>query len=175
MVERRRAHRREPIEVEIRDRVLEARPLPWMERNDVGNEIVQQYTTLFNSTLRAITGEKDGSQTVEVSMSLNDRISDPVKIVQMMYREQVEDNEWLYDLDYEELLELIYAGLDANRLESIRELVDPNFVTPTSNGGNDSSGTENQTQDTPKKLPTPDSSLEEFQEETSSNSPTVKS
>ena len=167
MAERRQAHRREPIEVEIQDEVVTARPRPWLERNDIGNEIMRQYAELLNSSIQAY--KNPGTDTPQLSLYLNDKIKDPVAVVVMGYPELEERVDWLNSLDYDELLELVYATLEVNRLETLRELVDPNYQTPMRNGGTSSSGTEEGMTDTQSQPSSPDSSSQESPEEKSSN------
>lgn len=163
MAERRQAHRREPIEVEVRERVFEAHPLPWLRRNNLGNEIMSQYADLLNSSLRAVQDGEDENAAPRLEMYLNDKISDPVEILRMGYPN--EDVSAYEDLDYDEIMELIYATLEVNQLESLRGLVDPNWHTPTNDGGIDSAG-EDQT-DTQNQQSSPDSDSPESQEQTS--------
>jgi len=162
MAERRQAHRREPIEVEVRDKVLEAHPLSWIKRNDLGNEIMRQYADLLNSSLRAVKNE-DPEAPPELQMYLNDKIADPIGILRRAYPSD-DLLEFFEGLEYDEVLELIYASLEVNQLESLRGLIDPNFRTPTTDGGNDSPGTEEEVTDTPNQPSSPDSSSQESQE-----------
>lgn len=180
MAERRQAHRRESIEVEVRDRVLEAHPLPWMKRNDLGNEVMRQYSEVLNSQLRAYTDKSlvsgpdgEGGFVPQLHLYINDKIQDPESIVQIGYPGV--DLEFLHILEYAEILELIYASLDVNLLHDLKDLVDPNALAPTTNGGNDSPGMESPPSDTPSQLPTPDSSSQESVEKKSSSLPSEKS
>ena len=161
MAERRQAHRREPIEVEVRDRVFTARPLPWLKRNDLGNEIMTQYTELLNSSLAAYKNPETG--TPELSLYLQDKVQRPVDIIMLGYPD--EDKDWINELDYPELLELIFASLDVNQLETLRDLVDPNSQPPTNPGGTSSPGEE--TSDTPSPQPILDSSSQDSLEKPS--------
>lgn len=166
MSERRQAHRRESIEVEVREKVLVASPLPWLKRNDLGNEIMRQYADLLNSSIAAY--QDPENNTPQLSLYLNDKIQDPVALIIMGYPELSEsEKSWLNELDYDEILELVYALLDANRLESLRDLVDPNSQTPMPSGGSDSSGKEEVPTDSQNQQSSPDSSSQESQDEKS--------
>jgi hypothetical protein len=176
MSERRQAHRRESIEVGVRERVVEARPLPWMKRNDLGNEIMRQYSDMLNSTLRAYvddrTDQKDSESPVvpQLEIYLNDKIRDPGTVVRLGYPDYhntEEDTKFFEELEYPEMLELIYASLDVNQLESLRELVDPNATAPEKNGGANSPGEDQN--DTPSQPSTPGSSSQGSEEATSSS------
>ena len=156
MAERRQAHRREPIEVQVRDRVLEAHPLPWMKRNDLGNEIMRQYSELLNSSLRAVRGGEDEDAPPQLQMYLNDKLTDPVAVLRMGYPRVNFDEDFFQELDYDEILELIYASMDVNQLDSLRHLVDPNSLTPTNDGGTSSEG-QTPTEDSPSPQSSPDS------------------
>ncbi|HET7712989.1 MAG TPA: hypothetical protein VFK94_00055, partial [Patescibacteria group bacterium] len=112
--------------VVVRDREFEAHPLPWMKRNDLGNEIMRQYSELLNSSMRAYTSEDTSPQ---LELYLNDKVQDPIQLIKLGYPSW-RDEDFLNDLDYDELLELIFASLEVNRLESLRDLVDPNSNTP---------------------------------------------
>jgi len=134
MAERRQAHRREPIIVEIREEEVEARPLPWIQRNDLGNAVIEQYTAMLNSTMRSYVNPE--TKVPELQMYLNDKLGNPIEILSMAYPNLDIKDEW----EWPEIYELIYAALDVNELGHLRDLIDPNFQTPTSAGGTSSSG-----------------------------------
>ena len=138
MAERRRPHRREPIIVEVRGVDWEAHPLPWMDRNDLGDEILKQYSESLNQAFKAMTDP--GTNAVQVELKLSDKLLDPHTVVLMAYPQMVDREEDLKQYDWDELRELIYAALEVNHQESLKELVDPNFRTPTEDGGTDSAG-----------------------------------
>lgn len=170
MAERRQAHRREPIEMEVRGEVLEARPLPFTDRNDLGNEIMSQYAGLLNDQMKSY-ADPDGTPRLE--LFLNDKISDPVGILKLAYPHV--DESFLQKLEPDEVFDLIYASLEVNLLTDLRELVDPNALAPTMPGGNESSGMESPASDTQSPQPSPDSSSQESGEKKSSRSRTRKS
>lgn len=167
MAERRQAHRREPIIVVVREEELEARPLPWLKRNDLGNAVIRQYTEMMNSTMRSFINA-DGAP--ELEMYLNDKLKNPLEILSLGYPDLKVKPEW----EYPELYELIFASLDVNDLEHLKELVDPNSLTPKSNGGRSSSGTR-RAQSIQKLLSSPNSDSVESPEKKSETSPTEKS
>lgn len=183
MTEKRQAHRREHIEVEVRDRVLEAHPIPWLHRNDLGNELITQYTDIFNSALKAYVDPETNVPSLE--SALHDKIKDPISLVIKGYTRYPDDGEpytpegleeFLNRLEWGELRELIYAALDVNDLVDLKPLVDPNSPTPISNGGTSGSGTGlERIRDILSGPSTLDSSSQESQEERSSDSPTERS
>jgi hypothetical protein len=175
MEERRQVFRRAPIKVEVRDRTFEARPLPWLSRNDLGNEIMRQYADTLNSSLRSYVQEvkQENGETTEVpgiGIALNDRLSDPMAVLKMAYTDQFSDNEEFFQLlDLDEGTEMIKASLEVNRLSDLIPLVDPNFLAPENSGGESSSGTESPTDGTQKMPSSPDSSSLESDTTTSVN------
>lgn len=152
MGERRQATRREPIEVEVADgRVFTAIPLPWMQANDLGNEILRQNQEGTNEFIRMYVND-DGLPQLE--MKLKQKIMDWASVLKLAFP-SVEDSYWHEptDLDADQCAQLVLASLDVNHLEHIKHLVDPNSPTPTLPGGMDSSvpGT---IQDGPKTVST---------------------
>lgn len=166
MPERRQAHRREPIIVEVRGEDVEARPLPWPQRNDLGNAIVHEYQEVFNSSLRAFVDP--GSVVPRIEMELNDKIKNPDALVKMAYPHLPEDK--IVSWDWQELRELLFAALDVNELESLKPLVDPNSLTPTPAGGSGSSGVQ-RVLDTLRLVSSVDSSSQDSPESQPSTSP----
>jgi len=138
MDERRQATRREPIEVEIDDgRLFIARPLPWLEANDLGNMIVKQNAESFNEFVRLYVSD-DGVPQLEAA--LKQKVNDWTPILRAAFPEDADDNEkWTKPriLTNDECADLVLASLDVNHLEHIRHLVDPNSPTPTLPGGID--------------------------------------
>lgn len=146
MAERRRAARREPITVELDSGdEFEAHPLPWMDRNELGNEILKQYNNLTNLAIQSYVNEQG---TPQLSIMLNDKLEDPEAVLKLAYP-GVE----LPTLTWPEILELIYAACEVNGLEHLRQVIDPNWITPNENGGTNSSGDDNQEQEDSEKMP----------------------
>jgi hypothetical protein len=171
MADRRQVARQGPIEVEVLDgTVYEAHALPWLERNDLGAEILQQYQEVTNSAIKAYV-DPDGVP--QLDLLLNDKLKDPVKVLKLAYP-HVEDG--AFDkLTWPEILELIYAACDINGHGNLRPLIDPNFPTPTSNGGKSSSGMGEVLADILKTQSTQDSDSLDSPEEEPSDSPTMNS
>jgi hypothetical protein len=158
MGERRQAHRRETITVAlVNGKEFVAEPLHWMERNDLGNEILRQSQEMVNESMRLYVDAASGAPQVE--LMLDTKLNDFPKILMMAYpgtkRQDYEGN-----IYYEDFLELIYAALDVNSLTHLRRLVDPNFQSPEKNGGENSSGVQEML-DIQKKQFTSDSSTQD--------------
>lgn len=132
MGERRQVHRREPIEVELDNgQIFVAKPLPWMQRNDLGNEILRQNTEAVNEAVRLYTDPE--TNLVQIETKLAEKLKDPISILRMSYPE----NDVLdYSiLEYGELTQLLLVALEVNQLDHLRGLVDPNFQPPMPIGG----------------------------------------
>lgn len=169
MAERRQAHRREPIIVEIRGEDVEVHPLPWTQRNDLGNALIVQYTDMLNSTMKSYVDPDTSAP--QLSMYLNDKLSDPLALINLGIPELEVKDEW----EYPELYELIYAILDVNDLGHLKHLADPNSLTPMNDGGASSSGMEKRVLDIQNQLSSPDSESSDSETETSGNLPIPKS
>lgn len=169
MTERRRAVKTEPIVVEVYNGdTFTAQPLYWLDRNELGSEILRQYG---DSTNEAIKSFMDESGTPQLSLELNDKLKDPIKVLEMAYPEV---KGWKDKrLTWPEILELIFASLEVNSLERLKDLVDPNWSAPEKNGGT-SSGEADQT-NTQNEQSTPDSDSPDSPTPTLLNSPTTSS
>ena len=167
MVERRRATRREPIEVELEDgRVFIAHPLPWMAANDLGDQIIQQNADAVNNTVRLY---MDGN-IPQLEASLGVKIKDWQALLRLAYPSEAEITSLSENApNRDDCAELILAALDVNNLVHLKPLVDPNSPTPTTTGGNDSSALAGILPGV-KTESTPSSSSEESEEKTSSPS-----
>lgn len=132
---RRRVHRRQPIILVLDDdKEFVARPLPWQARNDLGEEVLQQNVAVTNEAVRLLRDE-GGSITVEAK--LQESLKDPFEVLRKGYPESnAEDFE---GLSFDEIFELIHAALDVNHLDRLWRILDPNWIPPTSNGGETSS------------------------------------
>lgn len=131
MADRRQAVRREPIEVQVRDKVYVAKPLPWLQANELGNEVIRQNAESANNAVRMYV-EGDVPQ-LEASLKRN--ISDWGKFLVLGYPDIKSEEFAPYDTD--ELHELGKAILEVNHFEYLLPLIDPNGVSPTLNGGNE--------------------------------------
>lgn len=164
MSERRQVHRREPIIVVMDDgKEFEARPLPWLQRNDLGNEIVTQNARVINEFVKVWVDESSGLPQLEASF--HEKLTDIFAVIALAY--PTEDVTKLSELTHDELLELVYAALEVNSLTHLRPLVDPNSPTPTMLGGTDTSAGM-MTQDGQKTESSTDSSSEDLVEMPSS-------
>jgi hypothetical protein len=137
MNERRQASRREPIEVELQDgRVFTAKPLPWMDANDLGNIILQEQAASANEAVRLYM--EDNLPQLEVTLQL--KVKDWQPVLDKAYPE-VTHEEWNTPAapSRDECADLVIASLEVNHLDHLKSLVDPNFQTPTMPGGSDTS------------------------------------
>jgi len=167
MAERRQAARREPIEVELEDgRVFVAKPLPWMEANDVGNIILQEQAASVNEAVRMYMD--DNVPQLEVSLQL--KVVNWQPVLDRCYPD-ITHEQWSTPAapTRDECAELVIASLDVNHLEHLRGLVDPNFQTPTNLGGSDISESGTMTTAGQKTTSTPDSSEQALPEPTLSS------
>lgn len=136
MSERRQVFRREPIIVAFENgREFEARPLSWLQRNDLGNEIVTQSAQVINEFVSVWVDETSGLPQLEAKF--HEKLIDPVAVIARAYPSV--DKADLAELTFDELMELIYAALEVNHLNHLKPLVDPNYPTPTKLGGTDTS------------------------------------
>lgn len=162
MENRRQVHRREPIIIVLDDgREFEARPLPWLKRNELGNEIVTQGVAKVNEFVRMYVEETDAGKSIpQLEMTFIDRLADYPKVLGMAYPQY--ELTWFDELSFEEVLELLGAALEVNKLEPLRPLIDPNSPSLIETGLNEPSiGVEEDGQKTPS---TADSSLLESTE-----------
>lgn len=169
MAERRQATRREPIEIEIQgdDRVFVAEPLPWIQANDLGGEIVKQNADAFNHYVQMYVDEDSGLPQLEAQ--LKKKLSDWNAVLRMAYP-NVDDKQWTEPrvLSLDECADLVLAALDVNHLEHIKHLVDPNSPTPMLDGG---ISTSTSGEDGQKTTSTPDSGSVDSPEPTPLPSP----
>lgn len=138
-VERRQVHRREPIETELDNgEVFVASPLPWMDRNDLGDAIVREGMDAFNEGINLWMDPK--TKAPQIEMIFREKIKVPLPILRMMYP-GVEDAKY-QGLVKEELVALMLASTEVNGLQHLNYLIDPNLSTPTLKlGGTPSSET----------------------------------
>lgn len=138
MAERRQAARREPIEIETADgRVFIAHPLPWMQANDLGNEIMRQNVEAANDLVHMWI---DDAGLPELQMAFHVKIKDWNSVLKLAF--PGEDEAKFHDPadpSSDECADLVIASLEVNHLEHLRHLVDPNSPTPMKPGGTSSS------------------------------------
>jgi hypothetical protein len=167
--ERRQAHRRLPIFVEVEGgKVFEAHPLPWQDRNDFGSAVVQQNAKSANEAVRLYV-DPDTS-IPELTAKLYERAGDPIALLKMAYP-NVKPVEYK-DLTWRQLIELLRAALEVNELGHLARLIDPNSNPPTENGGSPAVGEEEIGQRIESLVA---SSSQDSEETTSEDSPTPKS
>jgi hypothetical protein len=158
MSERRQAHRRESIIVTLTNgREFVASPLKWLDRNSLGNEILNQSQQMVNESMRLYVDAVNGAPQVE--MMLDTKLTDFPKVLMMAYP-GTKRTDYEGEVYYEDFLELVYAALEVNSLDHLKRLVDPNFPSPEKNGGQNSSG-EPAIQDIQKSQSTSDSSSQD--------------
>jgi hypothetical protein len=138
MPERRQAHRREPIEVEVSTGdVWVAKPLVWTERNDLGDLIVKANTESLNAMVRLYAEDVDGINLPQLELGLSQKIKDWTPILTLAYKVEAAA---LVPLEFDDCVELALAALDVNALGELKHLVDPNSPTPMLLGGPSTSG-----------------------------------
>jgi hypothetical protein len=152
MADRRQAVRREPIEVEVQDKVYTAKPRTWIEAGDIGNEILRQNSEATNNAVRMYM-EGDIPQ---LETTLRRKIENWDSLLLLGYPGYERGEFAPYDLD--ECFELGKAMLEVNHLEYLLDLIDPNSPPPDLNGGNEPSvdGDGQKTQSSPSSS-SPDS------------------
>lgn len=167
--ERRQAHRRVPILVEVEDgKTFEAHPLPWQDRNDFGNALVQQNAKAANEAVKLYVDPE--SNIPELTAKLYERAGDPIALLKMAYP-KVKPAEYT-GLTWRQLIELLLAALEVNELKHLARLIDPNSQAPIANGGSPLVGEEEVGQRIESLV---DSSLQDSEETTSEDLPSQKS
>jgi len=139
MPERRQAHRREPIEVEVSTgTVWVAHPLPWTVRNDFGDAIVKASMDAINETVKLYVEDTDGTNLPQIELALSQKIRDWTPILAIAYPNY--DKEDFSKFLFEDCVEVTLAAMEVNALSQLNHLVDPNSPTPMLPGGTDTSG-----------------------------------
>lgn len=136
MSERRQAVRKEPIEVVVEDgRMFVARPLPWMQANELGSEIIRQNIENANELVKLWISD---AGVPELQMQFQKKITDWHVILKMAFPD-VDVELWSTPrvLDESECAEIAMAALEVNHMEHIKHLIDPNSPAPTIPGGTD--------------------------------------
>jgi len=133
MGERRQAIRRESIIVEVRGTDFEAKPLPWLIANELGNEVIRQNAEAANNAVKMYVEEDTNIPQLEAALHRN--ISDWGKFLCLGYLDNKPDD--FKDFDTDELHELGKAILEVNHFDYLLPLIDPNGASPTLTGGNE--------------------------------------
>lgn len=136
MTERRQAFRREPIEVDLGGEVILVGPVSWLKRNDFGNEVMRQNSEILNESI-SIYVNKDAEVAIpEITAKFTEKFTDPYVLFEVGLEEETFKQVKAIDPLYEnQIVEILLAICDVNRLETLKPLLDPNFQTPTTLGG----------------------------------------
>lgn len=136
MTERRQAYRREPIEVDLGGEVILVGPISWLKRNDFGNEVMRQNTEIMNEALQIYVNEDAENAVPHLTAKFSEKFTDPYALFDLGLDEETSKQVKAVDPLYEnQIVEILLAICDVNRLETLKPLLDPNFQTPASNGG----------------------------------------
>lgn len=163
MPERRRVVRREPIIIETDNGEFEAHPLPWQQRNDLGDLLIQTYVASVSAMVGAIRMDAETGQVA--GGHLDDKVFDWAGLLALGFP-SVESREF-DKLDIFEMRELVKASLEINDLDHLSFMIDPNSRSQSS-----AEEAEEATSDGPKIMSTPDSGSADSQEVRSNSSPT---
>src|SRR6185503_4890083 len=85
MSERRTAFRRDPIEIELEaeGRLISVGPVPWEQRNDLGNEIVKQHTEELNDSVKSFVTTIDDIEVPQLEARLANKLKDPFVVLKL--------------------------------------------------------------------------------------------
>lgn len=130
MTEQRRVSRPSTINIEVitgdsAARSFEAKPLPWRARNDLGDEVVQQYLNALNEGMRQI-GEGTDAKLIG---KLMEAMIDYDKLFTISYPQG--SVEYFHELTFTQMMEVLNAALEVNLLGRQRYMIDPNLTAPT--------------------------------------------
>jgi len=147
MTERRQAFRRDPIEVELdKNLVISVGPVSWLKRNDFGNEVMKQHSSIINDAISIFTGTGGDDMVTQIQAKFSEKFTEPYILLELGLEpatfEQVKAIDPLYD---NQIVELLLAICDVNKMDQLKPLLDPNFQTPTTNGGTTSAEGETST------------------------------
>jgi hypothetical protein len=133
MNDRRQAFKREPIEVDLGDRVISVGPIPWEKRNDFGDAVIGQYTTIINEAVVLFMDEATGAP--QLDAKLKEKYSDPTQLLRLGLEDgafEAATSEPLYE---NQIIALLLAICEVNSLSQLRAILDPNWDGPTTLGG----------------------------------------
>lgn len=170
MTDRRQAFRREPIEVDLGGEVISIAPIPWLRRNDFGNEIMRQHSQILNEALQLYVTSDAEDAVPQIEAKFAEKFTDPFALFKLgldepTYERLKELGSELYD---NQIVEILLAICDVNKLNTLHPLIDPNSLTPSPVGGVISQLVEGEGS-TPKTESGPDSSQLELVETPSSS------
>lgn len=134
MYERRQAFRREPIEVQLDETtVISVAPVPWQQRNDFGNEVVNQHVEILNNAVRMYIDADTGLPQLEAKMG--EKFSDPDALFKLGLLPETYSAVKSLDLYHNQIVEILLAICDVNDVAQLKAMIDPNLTTPTKLGG----------------------------------------
>lgn len=164
MTERRQAYRREPIEIDLgNDTIISIGPVSWLKRNDFGNEVMRQHSDIINEAVKIYLDENAENAVPQIEARFAEKFTEPYKLLELgldpdTYKTLVD-----LDLTYEQIVAILLAICDVNKLSQLYPLLDPNSLTPTPLGGLISKLVSGE-DDTQKTESSPDSSSQESNE-----------
>lgn len=136
MTERRQAYRRDPIEVDLGGTILSIGPVSWLKRNDFGNEVMRQNSEILNEALQIYVNEDAENAVPHITARFSEKFTDPYALFELgLDEETAQQVRAMPNLFENQIVEILLAICDVNRLESLKQLLDPNFQTPTLPGG----------------------------------------
>jgi len=135
MTERRQAYRREPIEVDLGGEVISVGPITWLQRNDFGNEVMRQHTQILNEAVQIYVDESAEEAIPQLEAKFAEKFIDPYRLFELGLDDENYQRLKSMDLYDNQIVEILFAICDVNRLDQLRPLLDPNSLTPTKLGG----------------------------------------
>lgn len=135
MAERRQVARRDPIIIETSQGDVVVEPLPWMQRNDLGDKILQSYAESINSMVGAMSTDPETGRVSTGGAHFDDKAFNWDGIIDLALPSV--DRGLIDKLDITELRTCLLASLEVNKLESLGSMIDPNFQPPSQEGRED--------------------------------------
>jgi hypothetical protein len=173
MEDRRQVFRRKPTEVVLEAKAISVAPLPWLQRDEFANEVVRQNAEILNEGVKLWFDDTDGGALPVLQAKFAEKWTDPYALLRLAVPGEDWTAPWAQALYTDEIVEILVAACDVNKLDTLKALVDPNSPTPDQLFGNLSSllapGENGQ-----KIESSPDSSSQDSLDQPSSSSPTQK-
>lgn len=166
MAERRQVNRREPIVAETSQGDVEVHPLPWRQRNDLGDFVITSYIKSLNAVVSALSVTEEG-QLKQAEGRFEDQHFDWGGALELAFPSEAQEK--LNKLQFDELQSLLCISLEINGLENLRNMIDPKTFpnqSPEIDQGLTSDGA--------KTTSIPDSGLADTQELKLTSLPTPK-
>jgi hypothetical protein len=126
MAERRRVTRHEPITTETRFGDLVAEPLPWRQRNDLGDLVIQTYVNSITAMQGAFRIDEETGK--PVGGTFDDKAIDWDGLLSVAYPNTPKED--IEKLDIYELRTSMCSSLEVNDMSHLGYMVDPNFQSP---------------------------------------------